>query len=76
MVRTYNDLYRRAKQILEPMDGDLAGVAARELLCLAAEKTKEELLRDMGLYGAIIGKAYYAGTLDLAEAIREAGAQC
>lgn len=33
-------------------------------------------LRDMGLYGAIIGKAYYAGTLDLAQAIEEAGAQC
>lgn len=33
-------------------------------------------LRDMGLYGAIIGKAYYAGTIDLAEAVREAGAQC
>ena len=33
-------------------------------------------LRDMGLYGAIIGKAYYAGTVDLAEAIREAGEQC
>lgn len=32
-------------------------------------------LRDMGLYGAIIGKAYYAGTLDLAEAIGEAGDQ-
>ena len=32
-------------------------------------------LRDMGLYGAIIGKAYYAGTLDLTEAIREAGPQ-
>ena len=32
-------------------------------------------LRDMGLYGAIIGKAYYAGTVDLAEAIREAGPQ-
>jgi len=29
-------------------------------------------LRDMGLYGAIIGKAYYAGTIDLAQAIREA----
>lgn len=31
-------------------------------------------LRDlaaMGLYGAIVGKAYYAGTVDLAEAIRE-----
>ncbi len=33
-------------------------------------------LRDMGLYGAVIGKAYYAGTLDLAEAVREAGEQC
>ena len=32
-------------------------------------------LRDMGLYGAIIGKAYYAGTLDLAEAVCEAGPQ-
>ena len=32
-------------------------------------------LRDMGLYGAIVGKAYYAGTLDLAEAIQEAGPQ-
>lgn len=32
-------------------------------------------LRDMGLYGAIIGKAYYAGTLDLEEAVREAGDQ-
>lgn len=32
-------------------------------------------LRDMGLYGAIIGKAYYAGTIDLSEAVREAGAQ-
>lgn len=33
-------------------------------------------LRDMGLYGAIIGKAYYAGTIDLAQAVREAGEQC
>lgn len=32
-------------------------------------------LRDMGLYGAIIGKAYYAGTLNLAVALREAGPQ-
>lgn len=32
-------------------------------------------LRDMGLYGAIIGKACYAGTIDLAEAVREAGPQ-
>ena len=33
-------------------------------------------LRDMGLYGAIIGKAYYAGTLDLEQAVKEAGEQC
>ena len=32
-------------------------------------------LRDMGLYGAIIGKAYYSGRLDLAQAVREAGPQ-
>ena len=32
-------------------------------------------LRDMGLYGAIIGKAYYAGTLSLEEALRKAGPQ-
>ena len=29
-------------------------------------------LREMGLYGAIIGKAYYTGAIDLAAAIREA----
>ena len=28
-------------------------------------------LEEMGLYGAIIGKAYYAGTVDLAQAVRE-----
>ena len=33
-------------------------------------------LNQMGLYGAIIGKAYYAGTVDLAAAVKEAGAQC
>lgn len=29
-------------------------------------------LRDMGLYGAIIGKAYYAGTIDLVQAVEAA----
>lgn len=32
-------------------------------------------LQAMGLYGAIIGKAYYAGTIDLAQAARDAGLQ-
>ena len=32
-------------------------------------------LKDMGLYAAIIGKAYYAGTIDLALAAEDAGEQ-
>lgn len=32
-------------------------------------------LAAMELYGSIIGKAYYAGTIDLAQAARDAGAQ-
>lgn len=33
-------------------------------------------LNARGLYGAIIGKAYYAGTVDLPAAVKEAGEQC
>ncbi len=33
-------------------------------------------LRAIGADGAIIGKAYYAGTIDLREAVKEAGDQC
>ena len=33
-------------------------------------------LEQMGLYGAIIGKAYYAGAIDLAQAVKDGGAQC
>lgn len=33
------------------------------------------LLRDMGLYAAIIGKAWYAGAIDLARAAADAGTQ-
>ena len=33
-------------------------------------------LRDMSLYGAIIGKAYYVGSIDLGEAIRTAEVRC
>ncbi len=32
-------------------------------------------LEQLGLYGAIIGKAYYAGTIDLAQAVADGGAQ-
>lgn len=33
-------------------------------------------IKAIGIDAAIIGKAYYAGTIDLREAIREAGEQC
>lgn len=33
-------------------------------------------LRDIGMDGVIIGKAWYAGKIDLARAVREAGEQC
>jgi phosphoribosylformimino-5-aminoimidazole carboxamide ribotide isomerase len=33
-------------------------------------------LAQAGMYGAIIGKAYYAGTVDLAQAVRDGGTQC
>lgn len=32
-------------------------------------------LRDMGLYAAIVGKAWYAGALDLAQAVQDCGPQ-
>lgn len=33
-------------------------------------------LAEMGLSGAIIGKAYYTGAVDLAQAVKDGGAQC
>ena len=33
-------------------------------------------LKAMNMYGAIIGKAYYAGTIDLAQAVKDGGEQC
>jgi len=33
-------------------------------------------LERMGVYGAIIGKAYYAGAIDLAQAVKDGGSQC
>ena len=57
------DLYRALSRQF-PMDFIASG-GVSSLSDVAA-------LRDMGLYGAIIGKAYYEGAIDLAAAIREA----
>lgn len=34
------------------------------------------VLKELGVWGAIIGKAYYAGALDLAQAVKDGGDQC
>ena len=33
-------------------------------------------LKELGVWGAIVGKAYYAGTIDLAQAVKDGGEQC
>ena len=47
-----------------------------DIIASGGVSTMEDIraLRDMGLYGAIIGKAYYTGAIDLARAIEEASA--
>ena len=44
-----------------------------DIIASGGVSTLEDIvaLRDMGLYGAIIGKAYYTGAIDLKTAIRE-----
>lgn len=69
-------------------DGALQGPCFDSLVCLKNAVSCDiiasggvssiediERLRDLGMYGAIIGKAYYAGAVDLKEAIEKAGAQ-
>ena len=34
------------------------------------------ILQEMGMYGAIIGKAFYSGAIDLKQAVEEGGPQC
>lgn len=56
----------------------LQGAVSCDIIASGGVSCNEDVkkLCEMGLYGAIIGKAYYAGTVDLAQAVREAGEQC
>lgn len=56
----------------------LQGAYGGRIVASGGVSCNEDLRRlaAMGLYGAIIGKAYYAGTVDLALAVKEAGEQC
>ena len=50
MAITYNNLYMDIRQKLHRADIDAATLEARELVAFAAGKTRQELLRDGGLY--------------------------
>ena len=50
MAITYNDLYLNTRNRLRAAGVDSAQLEARELVCFALDKTKEQLLRDRGLY--------------------------
>ncbi len=63
MAGTNRDLYRRLNDRYTLNMIASGGVSSLEDI---------RVLRDMGLYGAIIGKAYYTGAIDLQDAIKEA----
>ena len=60
MAGTNRELYRRLREKF-----------SLDIVASGGISTLEDLtaLRDMGLYGAIIGKAYYTGAIDLRQAI-------
>lgn len=52
MAATYNNLYLDARRALKAAGSDNPQLEAQELLCFAAEKSRQELFRDMSLYAA------------------------
>lgn len=50
MASTYNNLYLDARRALKTAGSDNAQLEAQELLSFAAEKSRQELFRDMTLY--------------------------
>lgn len=64
MAGTNHELYR---ELSDALDIDI--VASGGVSTLADVRR----LKDLGIYGAIIGKAYYTGAFDLADAVRIGG---
>lgn len=52
MAITYNDLYLDARRALKKAGVEQAQLEARELLCFAADKTREQFFRDLPLYAS------------------------
>jgi len=49
---TYNNLYLDTRQKLKAAGVDMAQLEARELVCFAADKTREQFFRDLSLYAS------------------------
>lgn len=52
MATTYNDLYLDTRNILRRAGVEMAQLEARELVCYAADKSREQFARDAGLYAS------------------------
>ena len=52
MATTYNNLYLDVRRQLKAAGVEAATLEARELVCYAADKNREQFLRDMPLYVA------------------------
>ncbi len=52
MATTYNNLYLDTRKRLRAAGAAGAALEARELLCFAADKSREQLLRDLPLYAS------------------------
>jgi len=52
MADTYNNLYLDARRALRQAGVEQAQLEARELLCFAADKSREQFYRDLQLYAA------------------------
>ena len=52
MAKTYNDLYLDVRRALRGMGVEAAQLEARELICCAVGKDREEFYRDLPLYAA------------------------
>ena len=50
MATTYNNLYLDARKELRQAGVEAAQLEARELLCYASEKTRNQFFRDRNLY--------------------------
>ncbi len=64
MADTYNNLYLDARRALYRAGVEQAQLEARELLCFAADKTREQFLRDLPLYASDLVCARFRELLD------------